>query len=74
MFIVCKTCILKYFDDNNNPKAQSCPKCLKQVHSTKPKVNIRSDPTLQDIVYKLVPGLFKSIRILLTLFEIPNLL
>ncbi|UXI17832.1 hypothetical protein NH340_JMT03775 [Sarcoptes scabiei] len=60
MFIVCKTCILKYFDDNNNPKAQSCPKCLKQVHSTKPKVNIRSDPTLQDIVYKLVPGLFKN--------------
>ncbi|KPM09221.1 RING finger containing protein [Sarcoptes scabiei] len=56
----CKTCILKYFDDNNNPKAQSCPKCLKQVHSTKPKVNIRSDPTLQDIVYKLVPGLFKN--------------
>lgn len=57
---VCKTCILKYFDDDNNPKSRSCPKCDTQVHKTKPKLNIRSDPTRQDIVYKLVPGLYKS--------------
>ncbi|KAH7638558.1 ring finger containing protein [Dermatophagoides farinae] len=56
----CKTCILKYFDDDNNPKSRSCPKCDTQVHKTKPKLNIRSDPTRQDIVYKLVPGLYKS--------------
>lgn len=31
-----------------------------RVHKTKPLLNIRSDKTLQDIVYKLVPGLFKN--------------
>uniref|UniRef100_A0A8C3G3W5 Bmi1 polycomb ring finger oncogene 1a n=1 Tax=Cyclopterus lumpus TaxID=8103 RepID=A0A8C3G3W5_CYCLU len=35
-----------------------CPICDVQVHKTKPL----SDKTLQDIVYKLVPGLFKSKR------------
>lgn len=55
----CRTCILKYFDDVTNPKFRSCPKCDTQVHKTKPRLNIRSDPTLQDIVYKLIPNLYK---------------
>ncbi|RWS29531.1 hypothetical protein B4U80_01725 [Leptotrombidium deliense] len=51
----CKTCIVKYLEEN-----KCCPTCDTQIHKTKPLLNIRSDPSLQDIVYKIVPGLFKE--------------
>ncbi|KAH7962372.1 hypothetical protein HPB52_015756 [Rhipicephalus sanguineus] len=51
----CKTCIVKYLEKN-----KLCPVCDAQVHKTRPLLNIRSDQTLQDIVYKLVPGLFRN--------------
>uniref|UniRef100_A0A3Q2W6A8 Bmi1 polycomb ring finger oncogene 1a n=1 Tax=Haplochromis burtoni TaxID=8153 RepID=A0A3Q2W6A8_HAPBU len=51
----CKMCIVRYLETS-----KYCPICDVQVHKTKPLLNIRSDKTLQDIVYKLVPGLFKS--------------
>nr|XP_040023428.1 polycomb complex protein BMI-1-A [Gasterosteus aculeatus aculeatus]XP_040023429.1 polycomb complex protein BMI-1-A [Gasterosteus aculeatus aculeatus] len=51
----CKMCIVRYLE-----ASKYCPICDVQVHKTKPLLNIRSDKTLQDIVYKLVPGLFKS--------------
>uniref|UniRef100_A0A1E1XF27 RING-type domain-containing protein n=1 Tax=Amblyomma aureolatum TaxID=187763 RepID=A0A1E1XF27_9ACAR len=51
----CKTCIVKYLQVH-----KMCPVCDVQVHKTRPLQNIRSDPTLQDIVYKLVPGLYKN--------------
>lgn len=51
----CKTCILHYLEAN-----KYCPMCDSQVHKTRPLLSIRSDKTLQDIVYKLVPGLFKD--------------
>lgn len=51
----CKTCIVRYLDSS-----KFCPICDVQVHKTKPLVNIRMDHTLQDMVYKLVPGLFKE--------------
>ncbi|XP_035205353.1 polycomb complex protein BMI-1-like [Stegodyphus dumicola] len=54
-FPVCRTCIVRYLQTN-----KFCPTCEVQVHKTRPLVNIRSDQTLQDIVYKLVPGLFKN--------------
>ncbi|XP_019656821.1 polycomb complex protein BMI-1 isoform X1 [Ailuropoda melanoleuca] len=50
----CKTCIVRYLETS-----KYCPICDVQVHKTRPLLNIRSDKTLQDIVYKLVPGLFK---------------
>ncbi|KAK2111803.1 Polycomb group RING finger protein 2 [Saguinus oedipus] len=53
---VCKTCIVRYLETN-----KYCPMCDVQVHKTRPLLSIRSDKTLQDIVYKLVPGLFKGI-------------
>nr|XP_002129324.1 polycomb group protein Psc [Ciona intestinalis] len=48
----CRTCIVRYLENR-----RSCPVCRVQVHKTRPLLNIRSDQTLQDIVYKLVPGL-----------------
>ncbi|XP_004648887.1 polycomb group RING finger protein 2, partial [Octodon degus] len=50
-----KTCIVRYLETN-----KYCPMCDVQVHKTRPLLSIRSDKTLQDIVYKLVPGLFKD--------------
>nr|XP_009672010.1 PREDICTED: uncharacterized protein LOC104143296 [Struthio camelus australis] len=52
---ICKTCIVRYLETS-----KYCPICDVQVHKTRPLLNIRSDKTLQDIVYKLVPGLFKN--------------
>lgn len=51
----CRTCIVRYLWVH-----KMCPVCDVQVHKTRPLLNIRSDQTLQDIVYKLVPGLFKN--------------
>ncbi|CAG2166299.1 unnamed protein product, partial [Oppiella nova] len=55
----CKTCIINHLE-SNTPKSRLCPRCDSQIHRTKPKLFIRSDPTLQDIIYKLVPGLYKN--------------
>ncbi|OCT59947.1 hypothetical protein XELAEV_18045966mg [Xenopus laevis] len=51
----CKTCILRYLEAH-----KFCPMCDSQVHKGRPLLSIRSDKTLQDIVYKLVPGLFRD--------------
>ncbi|XP_062303783.1 polycomb group RING finger protein 2-like isoform X2 [Osmerus eperlanus] len=51
----CKTCIVTFLETN-----KFCPRCDVQVHKTCPQLSIRADKTLQDIVYKLVPGLFKE--------------
>ncbi|ELW63671.1 Polycomb group RING finger protein 2 [Tupaia chinensis] len=51
----CKTCIARYLETN-----KYCPMCDVQVHKTRPLLSIRSDKTLRNIVYKLVPGLFKD--------------
>ncbi|CAN9510818.1 unnamed protein product [Ophioblennius macclurei] len=51
----CKTCIVTFLETN-----KFCPRCDVQVHKTCPQLSIRADKTLQDIVYKLVPGLFKD--------------
>ncbi|XP_061584813.1 polycomb group RING finger protein 2-like [Cololabis saira] len=51
----CKTCIVAFLETN-----KFCPRCDMQVQKTCPQLSIRADKTLQDIVYKLVPGLFKD--------------
>lgn len=53
----CKTCIVKYLQTCN-----SCPICTTVVHETQPLLNLRPDRTMQDVVYKLVPGLYKEER------------
>ncbi|KAK7479868.1 hypothetical protein BaRGS_00028858, partial [Batillaria attramentaria] len=51
----CRTCIVRYLESS-----KFCPICDVQVHKTRPLLNIRADKTLQDLVYKLVPGLFEE--------------
>jgi len=55
VFTVCKSCLVRYLETN-----KYCPICDVQVHKSRPLQNIRLDPTLQDMVYKLVPGLYHS--------------
>ncbi|XP_028419146.1 polycomb complex protein BMI-1-like [Dendronephthya gigantea] len=54
----CKSCIVRFLDTSYN-----CPVCHTEVHKTKPLVNVRPDPTLQDIVYKMVPNLYDNERL-----------
>ncbi|XP_046674415.1 polycomb group protein Psc-like isoform X2 [Homalodisca vitripennis] len=49
----CRSCIVLYLETKSY-----CPICEVQIHKTKPHLNLKPDKTLQDIVYKLVPGLF----------------
>ncbi|ELK36667.1 Putative E3 ubiquitin-protein ligase HECTD2 [Myotis davidii] len=49
---VCKTCIVQHFEDSND-----CPRCGNQVHETNPLEMLRLDNTLEEIIFKLVPGL-----------------
>ena len=52
---VCKTCIVKHVR-----VSKQCPSCDGQIHKTKPLLSMRLDKTLQDIVFKLVPGLYQD--------------
>ncbi|KAK7811480.1 hypothetical protein U0070_008681 [Myodes glareolus] len=52
LFLVCKTCIVQHFEDSND-----CPRCGNQVHETNPLEMLRLDNTLEEIIFKLVPGL-----------------
>lgn len=51
----CRTCIIRYLESS-----KYCPICDVMVHKTKPLENVKLDKTLQDLVYKLVPGLYKN--------------
>ncbi|XP_063817742.1 polycomb group RING finger protein 5 isoform X2 [Pseudophryne corroboree] len=48
----CKSCIVQHFEESND-----CPKCGIQVHETNPIEMLRPDNTLEEIIFKLVPGL-----------------
>ncbi|MEE6485584.1 hypothetical protein FKM82_014333 [Ascaphus truei] len=48
----CKSCIVHHFEESND-----CPKCGNQVHETNPLEMLRLDNTLEEIIFKLVPGL-----------------
>jgi len=48
----CKTCIVEHIKLNKH-----CPVCDTQINKTKPYLSMRLDKALQNIVYKLVPGL-----------------
>ncbi|XP_064007376.1 polycomb group RING finger protein 1 isoform X1 [Pogoniulus pusillus] len=48
----CKSCIVKYLQTS-----KYCPMCNTKIHETQPLLNLKLDRVMQDIVYKLVPGL-----------------
>lgn len=52
---VCKSCIVKYLQTS-----KYCPMCNTKIHETQPLLNLKLDRVMQDIVYKLVPGLQHS--------------
>ncbi|XP_059140449.1 mucin-2-like [Physella acuta] len=51
----CRSCIVNFLETS-----KVCPICDAQIHKTRPLLNIRPDQTLQNLVYKLVPGLFQD--------------
>lgn len=55
LFAVCKSCIVKYLQTS-----KYCPMCNIKIHETQPLLNLKLDRVMQDIVYKLVPGLQES--------------
>lgn len=67
----CRSCILKYLNECQVSRTRpTCPVCETALNESKPHSSLRLDRKLQDIVYKLVPGLFKSKSFLFTvLFE-----
>ncbi|VDL65042.1 unnamed protein product [Nippostrongylus brasiliensis] len=54
----CKSCLLTYFEEEDN----CCPTCEQLIHQSHPSHYLAFDRTMQDIVYKLVPGLLESER------------
>ncbi|VDD93818.1 unnamed protein product [Enterobius vermicularis] len=49
----CKSCLLKHFENEDN----CCPKCSGLIHQSHPSHYVSFDRTMQELVYKLVPGL-----------------
>lgn len=49
----CKSCIVLYLTNHYD-----CPKCGTKLPHQNPYASLRSDQVLQEIVYKLIPGLF----------------
>ncbi|KPM10621.1 hypothetical protein QR98_0091800 [Sarcoptes scabiei] len=61
---VCKSCIVKHLEEKN-----TCPNCHIIIHQSHPLHYISYDRTLQDIVYKLVPNLQKSIHFIIIILS-----
>ena len=53
----CRACIFSYFNDNDDNT--TCPVCSAVPHPANPLLGVTKDCWLQQIVYKLVPSLFK---------------
>jgi len=45
--------------------SKCCPQCGLKIHETQPLLNLKADRVMQDIVFKLVPGLYESKSVLL---------
>ena len=53
----CRACIFSYFNDND--ENTTCPVCSAVPHPANPLLGLTKDCWVQQIVYKLVPSLFK---------------
>lgn len=51
----CRSCIVRYLESS-----QTCPVCDVPLHENSPLLGIRPDATLQSLVYKLVPGVYRG--------------
>ncbi|BES87308.1 Zinc finger, C3HHypothetical protein type (RING finger) [Nesidiocoris tenuis] len=51
----CRSCISRHLE-----RRPICPICEVAVHTSKLHRSLRPDKTLQDIVYKIVPGLYRN--------------
>ncbi|KAF6208158.1 hypothetical protein GE061_016609 [Apolygus lucorum] len=51
----CRSCLVKYLETS-----KFCPICDVQLHKNNPLLSVRCDPTLQQLVYKLIPGLYAN--------------
>ncbi|ELU14846.1 hypothetical protein CAPTEDRAFT_128203 [Capitella teleta] len=51
----CRSCLVRFLASNH-----ACPVCGVLLNRSEPLLNVRLDRTLQNLVYKLVPGLFKD--------------
>lgn len=38
---------------------KACPVCYTKIHETNPLLNLKKDQVMQDIVYKLIDGLYE---------------
>ena len=65
----CRACIWKRYENlrTNCPckascKCVACPvnDCTTVINKQNPSTSLKTDTTLQDIIYKLVPGLYQS--------------
>lgn len=63
----CKSCIYNYLQDvslaTSSDKKMCCPICETLMNRSKPSLSLQPDPTLQNIVYSLVPNLYSTERI-----------
>ncbi|XP_038044496.1 polycomb complex protein BMI-1-like [Patiria miniata] len=55
MHSYCRACIVAYLR-----QSKQCPTCDILVHKSRPMQKIRPDTTLQKLVYKMVPGLYRD--------------
>ena len=44
----------------NSSETFRCPDCYQQIHETNPWEYLREDKTLEEIIFKLIPGLWKE--------------
>lgn len=51
----CKSCVVKFLQNS-----KVCPQCSLKIHETQPLMNLKADRVMQDIVFKLVPGLYED--------------
>ena len=56
----CKSCLVRYLESAT--ESFQCPDCHQQIHETNPWEYLREDKTLEEIIFKLVPGLWKNER------------
>lgn len=54
----CKPCIVKHFSNIKNKK--QCPTCQTPTHGTNPFESLRSDRQIQDLLYAILPDVFKA--------------